>query len=208
MNVAETIFTHSVLILVLSGLSFSFLLTGYGALRALHISVNWIAWIVGSLILATSAAMCLIIALIHVFPAQMKSSGNTIGGLAFVVAICSVSQWTMRQWYLRIKKDASRRVKQFSKDVLMFLRKHHVFFGLIVGLGSIAHMVFFFPILERYSLYEEVTGFIAIGILALIALLGAWLWVISLRKRPVPKPVQTIHTVLSIAFFLALFLHL
>jgi hypothetical protein len=125
------------------------------------------------------------------------------------VAVYAASQWATRQWYRRVKKDASQWLKQASKNVLMFLRKHHQFFGWIVGAGSLAHMIFFFPIMTRISLYEEITGFIAIGILVLIALLGVWLWIeSSLRKRRMPKAVHTIHSALTIAFFIMLFLHI
>jgi len=70
-------------------------------------------------------------------------------------------------------------------------------------------MVFFFPILSRMSGYEEITGFIAIGILALSVILGVWLWIeSSWRKRRTPKAVHTLHSALSIAFFVVLFLHI
>lgn len=91
----------------------------------------------------------------------------------------------------------------------MFLRKHHIFFGWIIGAGSIAHMAIFLPILTRISVYETITGFIAIGILGLMVLLGAWLWIqTALYKRRMPKIVHTVHSSLTIAFFLVLFLHI
>lgn len=205
----DSLITRSVLLLILCGFDFCFLLTSYGILRALRISVNWITWIAGSLILTASVAMCITIALPNLFPAPLKAGGNLLGALAFLVAVYAACQWTTRQWYLRIKKNASQWLKQSSKNVLMFLRKHHIFFGWIVGAGSVAHMIFFFPILERTSFYEEVTGFIAIGILALIALLGAWLWIeTSIRRRRMPRVMHTIHAALSIAFFVVLFLHI
>ncbi len=96
-----------------------------------------------------------------------------------------------------------------KKNVLLFLRKHHQFFGWIVVAGAVGHMVFFFPILSTISVYEEVTGFIAIGILALSVILGMWLWIeSSWRKRRMPKAVHTLHAALTIAFFLVLFLHI
>jgi hypothetical protein len=209
MRPVETIFTRSILLLVLCGFDFGFLLTSYGVLRALRISVNWTTWIAGSLIILASSAVCLTIALPSLFPVPVKASGNLLGLIAFFVAIYAASQWTTRQWFLRVKKDADQWLKQSSKNVLMFLRKHHIFFGWVVGAGSVAHMVFFFPILERISFFEEVTGFVAIGILALIALLGAWLWIeTALRKRRMPKTVHTIHAALTIAFFVVLFLHI
>lgn len=209
MRPVETMFTRSVLLLILCGFDFCFLLTSYGVLRVLRISVNWMTWIVGSLIITASVALCLAIALPNLLPGQAKESGNLLGALAFFVAVYAASQWTTRQWYLRVKKGAGQWLKQSSKNVLMFLRKHHIFFGWVVGAGSVAHMIFFFPILEQIDFYEEVTGFIAMGILALIVLLGAWLWIeTTLRRRRMPKAVHTIHSALTIAFFVVLFLHI
>jgi hypothetical protein len=70
-------------------------------------------------------------------------------------------------------------------------------------------MVFFFPALRRISVYEEITGFAAIGILALMVLLGLWLWFITaVRKQRIPRAVRAVHSALAIAFFLVLFLHI
>ncbi len=205
----DAILARSVLLLILCGFDLCFLLTSYGILRALRISVNWTTWIAGSLIITASAAVCVTIALPGLLPTQLRGGANLLGALAFFVAVYAASQWVARQWFLRTKKQAGQWLKQASKEVLMFLRKHHIFFGWVIGAGSLAHMIFFFPILARASFYEEVTGFIAIGILALIALLGAWLWIESaLRKKRMPKAVQTLHSLLTIAFFVALFLHI
>jgi hypothetical protein len=209
MRPIETILSRSVLLLILCGFDLCFLLISYGVLRALRISVNWTTWIIGSLIITASAAVCVTIALPNLLPDQFKGGANLLGVIAFFVAVYAASQWIARQWFLRMKKNAGQWLKQASKDVLMFLRKHHIFFGWVIGAGSIAHMVFFFPILARVSFYEEITGFIAIGVLALIALLGAWMWIeSSLRKKRMPKTVQTIHSLLTIALFVVLFLHI
>lgn len=209
MRPIETMFTRSVLLLILCGFDFCFLLTSYGVLRVLRVSVNWITWIAGSLIITASAAVCLAVLWPNALPTPIRGGGNIVGLIAFFVAVYAASQWTTRQWYLRVKKDAGQWLKQSSKNVLIFLRKHHTFFGWVVGAGAVAHMVFFFPIMANISLYEEITGFIAIGILALIALLGVWLWIESaLRKKRMPKTVHTIHAALTIAFFIVLFLHI
>lgn len=208
MRPTETILIRSALLLILCGFDFCFLLTSYGILRVLRISVNWITWIIGSLIITTSIAVCIRVALPSLLPEQLNAGGKLLGTLAFFVAVYAASQWITRQWYLRVKKDAGQWLKRSSKNVLMFLRKHHILFGWVVGAGSVAHMVFFFPILERISFYEEVTGFIAIGILALIVLLGVWLWIeTTLRRRRMPRVAYTIHSALTIAFFAVLFLH-
>ena len=209
MRPVEALFTRSVLLLILCGFDFCFLLTSYGVLRVLRVSVNWITWIAGSLIIAVSVAVCLAVLWPHLLPTQLRGEGNLVGLVALFVAVYAASQWVMRQWFLRVKKDAGQWLKQSSKDVLIFLRKHHTFFGWIVGAGAAAHMVFYLPRLVQISLYEEITGFIAIGILALITLLGVWLWIeSSLRKKRMPQAIHTLHSSLAIAFFIVLFLHI
>lgn len=205
----KTLITRSTLLLILSGFDFCFLLIAYSVLRALRISVNWTTWIAGGLIISASLALCVHVAFPDMFPDPIRAGGNILGALAFFVAVYSACQWITRQWFLRVKKSADERLRLFVKNVLMFVREHHIFFGLVVGAGALAHLVFFLPVLEHIGLYEEVTGFIAIGILALIALLGLWLWIEgTLRKRRMPRLVHTIHSALTIAFFVVLFLHI
>lgn len=209
MRPVEAIVIRSVLLLILCGISFCFLLGGYGALRVLRISVNWITWIIGSFIIALSVGVCLAIIMPGVAPRLPAPGSKLVGLFSFFIAVYAASQWVTRQWYVQIKRQAGKWLAQSSKNVLMFLRKHHQFFGWIVAAGAVGHMVFFFPILSRISYYEEVTGFIAIGILALIVLLGVWLWIESAwRKRRMPKGVHTLHAALTIAFFIVLFLHI
>ncbi|HVU68611.1 MAG TPA: hypothetical protein VHD63_15860 [Ktedonobacteraceae bacterium] len=209
MRPIEPVLAKSILFLILGGFDFGFLVISYGVLRVLRISVNWITWIIGSAIMLVGLAFCLSMFQPALFPEQIRRLGNPMGAIAFLVAVYTASQWITRQWYLRIKKDAGRWLKNASKNVLIFLRKHHVFFGWIVATGSLVHLVFFLPDLRRISLYEEITGFIAIGILALMVLLGLWLWIeATLRRRRMPRPVHTIHAVLTIAFFVVLFLHI
>jgi hypothetical protein len=209
MRSPEMIFTRAVLLLILCGFDFCFLLTSYGVLRVLRISVDWITWIAGSLVITASVAVCAAVLWPDLLPHQIRTGGNLVGLIAFLVAVYTASQWTTRQWFLRIKKGAGQWLKQASKNILMFLRKHHLFFGWVVGAGSVAHMVFFLPNLPRISSYELITGFIAIGVLALIALLGVWMWIeTSLRRRRMPRVIHTIHASLTIAFFVALFLHI
>lgn len=200
---------RSVLLMILCGIDFCVLLGGYGVLRALRISVNWVTWMIGSGIIVLSLGVCLGIALPDLASRWLNAGGKVVGALSFLIAVYAASQWTTRQWYVRIKQQAGKWLIQHSRDLLMFLRKHHQFFGWIVAAGAVGHMVFFFPILSRISIYEEITGFIAIGILALMVLLGLWLWIeTTLRRRRMPKAIHTLHSVLTIAFFVALFLHL
>jgi hypothetical protein len=209
MQPADAMLMRLVLLLILCGIDFTFLLGGYSVLRVLHISVNWVTWIIGSFIIELSLAVCVAILIPGLVPMGVGRAGNLVGALSFFIAIYAASQWMVRQWYLNIKRRAGKWLIQASKNLLMFLRKHHQFFGWIVLAGAIGHMVFFFPILSRMSGYEEMTGFIAIGILTLSVILGVWLWIeSSWRKRRTPKVVHTLHSALTIAFFVALFLHI
>jgi hypothetical protein len=209
MRPIEPVLAKSILFLILGGFDFGFLVTSYGILRVLRISVNWITWLIGSVIMLAGLAFCLSMLQPGLFPERIRSLGNPMGAVAFLVAVYTASQWITRQWYIRIKKDAGQWLKNASKNVLMFLRKHHVFFGWIVAVGSLAHLAFFLPALKHISLYEEVTGFIAVGILALMVVLGLWLWIEStLRRRRMPRLVHTVHSILTIAFFVVLFLHI
>lgn len=209
MRPVDTMLMRSVLLLILCGIDFAFLLGGYSVLRILHISVNWVTWIIGSFIIELSLAVCVAILIPALVPTGIGRAGNLVGALSFFIAVYAASQWMIRQWYLNIKRRAGKWLVQASKNLLMFLRKHHQFFGWIVLAGAVGHMVFFFPILSRMSGYEEMTGFIAIGILALSVILGIWLWIeSSWRKQRTPKVVHTLHSALTIAFFVALFLHI
>jgi hypothetical protein len=209
MRPIDTMLMRSVLLLILCGIDFAFLLGGYSILRILHISVNWVTWIIGSFIIELSLAVCVAILIPTLVPMGIGRAGNLVGVLSFFIAVYAASQWIIRQWYLNIKRQSRKWLVQASKNLLMFLRKHHQFFGWIVLAGAVGHMVFFFPILSRMSGYEEVTGFIAIGILALLVILGVWLWIeSSWRKQRTPKVVHTLHSALTIAFFIALFLHI
>jgi hypothetical protein len=209
MRSIDAIAARSVLLLIFCGVDFCFLLGAYGALRALHISVNWVTWIGGSFIIALSAMVCLMM-LIPDSVLHLSNPGSKVTGIfAFLIAVFAASQWITRQWYVQVKKSAGKWVIQFLKNVLMFLRKHHQFFGWIVAAGAVGHTVFFLPILSHISIYEEITGFAAIGILALMVLLGLWLWIeTALRKQRMPKVVHTVHSALTIAFFILLFLHI
>lgn len=209
MRSTDEIVMRSILLLILCGINFGFFLGGYGVLRYLHISVNLVTWILGSGIIALSMGVCLAIFLPGLTPMSFRFGGNLVGLFSLLVAVYAASQWVTRQWFVKMKRRAEKWLIQASKQVLMFLRKQHVFFGWIVVAGAVGHMVFFFPTLSSINTYEEITGFIAIGILALMVILGIWLWLqTSWRKQRMPKTVHTVHSALTIAFFLMLFLHI
>src|SRR5439155_21699712 len=134
---------------------------------------------------------------------------NLLGLVSFLVAVYSASQWTTRQWYVRTRKRTISLLVKGSRNILLFLRKHHTFFGWVVALTAIGHTVYYLPILSQVRQYEVITGFIALGILALSVLLGMWMWLhVTVRKQRMPQRVHAIHSILTIGFFVTLMVHM
>ena len=194
MRSLESIAARSVLLLILCGIDFCLLLGGYGAVRVLHLPVNRVTRLMGGAILVLSLGLCLGMVMPDLAPRWLGVGSKAVGVLSFLIAVYAASQWAMRQWYVRFKRQIGKGLIHSARDFLAFLRAHHLFFGWIVAAGALGHMVFFFPSLARTSVYEEVTGFLAIGILALMILLGLWLWfTTAVRKQRMPKAIHTVH---------------
>ncbi|HEY1351504.1 MAG TPA: hypothetical protein VGF67_17935 [Ktedonobacteraceae bacterium] len=209
MRSLDSLAARSVFLLVLCGFDFALLLGGYGMLRVLRLPVNGFTRIIGGLIIALSLSICLLMALHAQASRWPGAASKVVGALSFLVAVYAASQWPMRRWYVGIKQQASRWLLRPARDFLVFLRRQHLFFGWVVAAGAFGHMIFFVPTLARIAVYEEVTGWIALGILALMVLLGLWLWfVTAVRKQRLPRGVRVVHSALAMAFFLALFLHI
>ena len=195
----------SCLLIVLNSVCF---LGGYSLLRVLRISVNWVVWIFGYLIIVASAVVCYSV-VSPVYSLSDGSGGKILGILSFLIALYALSQWASRHWYVFIKKRALSFIAQQSRNFLLFARKHHTFFGWIVAAAAVAHMAVYLPRLSEVRDYEVVTGFIAIGLLALSIPFGVWIWfVTSVRKQRMPKVIHSVHTVLTFAFLVALVAHI
>lgn len=193
---------------ILGVIDFFFLIGAYSILRILKIEVNWVTRTIGTLIMVASVIFCLFLLIPNHF-ARIHIFGNLLGVIAFLIAVYSASQWTMRHWYVRIKKHTTALLAKGSRDILLFLRKHHIFFGWIVTLATLAHMVYYLPAIFQFQQYKIVTGFIALGALTLLVLLGMWIWLqTAIRKQRMPKVVQTIHSALTIIFLVVLVLHM
>ena len=193
---------------ILIALNSVFFLGGYSLLRMLRISVNWVVWIFGYLIITASAVLCYTV-FNPMYSLPDGPGGNILGMLSFLIALYAVSQWIGRHWYVFVKRRALPFVAQRSRDFLLFVRKHHTFFGWIVAAAAVAHMAVYLPRLSEVREYEVVTGFIAIGLLALAIPFGVWIWfVTSIRKQRIPKVVHSVHTILTFAFLLALVAHI
>ena len=209
MYFAETLLMRSVFYTILATIDFFILLGSYGFLRLIRLSVNWATWLIGSLIILDSALLCLS----FIFPQylmQYRRSENILGVLAFLVAVYTAAQWVTRQWYIQVKKHVKGGVVQATRSVLMFLRKHHQFFGWVVVCAALAHTVFFLLSIPQIGIgnYEYITGFITLGILSLSVVLGVWMWLQTRLKQRVPKTLHNVHALLTIGFFIVLFMHM
>ena len=185
-----------------------FFLGGYSVLRVLRISVNWVVWIFGYLIIIASVALCYSVST-PTYSLHDRGFGNLLGALSFLIALYAASQWISRHWYVFIKNRLHSFFVQQSRKFFLFVRRHHTFFGWIVAAAAVAHMAVYLPMLSEVRDYEIITCFIAIGILALSILLGIWIWfVTSVRKQCTPRLIHKAHAILTIAFLLSLVAHI
>src|SRR5258708_140876 len=102
MRPVNVILMRSVVLLILCGLDFGFLLVGYSVLRALRISVNWATWIIGSFIIELSLGVCVAALIPGLAPGGAGPAGNLVGAFSFLIAVYAASQWIIRRWYLSI----------------------------------------------------------------------------------------------------------
>jgi hypothetical protein len=183
-------------------------IAGYGILRLAHVSVDWAVWTGGFVLIVASLAIGYAW-ITNMLTSRDFSFGNNLGALSFFISVYAAGQWIARHWYLFAKRWRGSFLARQSRLFLMFVRKQHIFFGWVVAAGAVAHMVVFLPHLRQEFGYEIITGFIAIGILALSVLLGLWIWYVrSVRKQRMPQVIYTIHSLLSIAFLLAVAIHI
>src|SRR5437773_470803 len=102
MSTLEKILLRLTLFTTLGTVAFFLLVIGYGILRGLRIPVDWVTWTIGIVIMAANVLLCLSVILPGKL-GEMRGSGNLLGLVCFLVAVYSASQWTTRQWYVRIK---------------------------------------------------------------------------------------------------------
>jgi len=199
---------RTILSCILIAIDSVFFLAGYSTLRVLRISVNWVVWVLGYMIIVASVALCYSIST-PTYSFRDIGFGNLLGAFSFLITMYAASQWISRHWYVFIKKRTLPFIVQQSRNFFLFVRKHHTFFGWIVAIAAVAHMAVFLPFLSEVRGYEIVTGFIAMGILTLSVLLGVWIWFVTrIRKLRTPKLAYTAHSVLTVAFLLALVAHI
>ncbi len=205
MFILERALNLTPILFVLATVDFFVLLGSYGVLRVLHISVNWTTWVIGALIIVVSGLTCVSI----IAPQQLSAFnvGSLLGIFAFLIAVDAAAQWTMRQWYVFIKKRTLPFVVTSSRSMLLFLRKHHQFFGWLVLITATAHAVSYLPRLTTISQTELITGLIAWAILAYLIGFGIWIEYV-VHKRPSFKKARLIHIITSIVFFVLLLTHM
>jgi hypothetical protein len=174
--------TRSITILLLSAIDFFGLLGSYGLLRLLHISANWVTWIIGTGLIVVSTFYCLSLLAPIGVPPDVGTS-NLLGFVAFLIAIDSWSQWVTRRGYLLLKKLPLVWLTTGVREAFLFLRKHHQFLGWLVVITAVAHVAYFLPILANVSQYEVITGFVALAFLAVGTGLGWWIELAVRRKQ-------------------------
>ncbi|HTK09173.1 MAG TPA: hypothetical protein VL485_18530 [Ktedonobacteraceae bacterium] len=206
MSFAGSILIRSFFYCVLSIIDFFLLLGTCSILRLIRISVNWTTWIIGSILILNSVLIFLSLFFPQLSPFQVTEA--FLAALSFLIAVYTAGQWFTRHWYIQIKKRTTSRIVLWSKNALLFLRKHHEFFGWVVTFTALAHMANFLPTITTARQYEVITGFIALGILLISVILGLWIWYQKRTKKLPPKTVHTIHAALTITFFIALFFHM
>jgi hypothetical protein len=207
-SISELILTRLLIMPILIGIDLVLFTGGYGLLRAIRVSVHWITWIIGTMIIAASIALCASVAAPQLLTVN-RGVGNFLGALSFGIAIYAAMQWAARKWFVFIKSRTVAFIVRATRNFLMFLRKQHIFFGWLVAIAAIAHMAVYLPVLADTGGYEIITGFVAIGILAIIALLGTWMWIVTtLKKQRMPRTIHTVHSALTIAFLVALAAHI
>jgi hypothetical protein len=205
MYIIQDILTRSTTIMILSVIDFFGLLGSYGLLRLLHISANWITWIIGTGLIVVSTFYCLSLLAPIGVPPDVGTS-NLLGFVAFLIAIDSWSQWVTRRGYLLLKKLPLAWVTMRARETFLFLRKHHQFLGWLVVITAVAHVAYFLPILANVSQYEVITGFVALAFLALGTGLGWWIE-LAVRKKQASQRLRLLHFLVAIAFVLAFLVH-
>ena len=205
MSIVYDLLQRSMIVLILSTIDFFALLGSYGLLRLLHISANWITWIIGTGLIVVSTFYCLSLLAPIGVPPDVGTS-NLLGFVAFLIAIDSWSQWVTRRGYLLLKKLPLAWLTTGMREAFLFLRKHHQFLGWLVVITAVAHVAYFLPILANVSRYEVVTGFIALAFLALGTGLGWWIE-LAVRRKRVSQRLRLLHFLVAIAFVLAFLVH-
>lgn len=213
------IFHRTPLFFLLAVFSLIAFVAGYALLRRLKISLPWVVRILGAVILLASVSFGVwMLVTGGISPTGgLRSAGpgmfllarfgTLLGIIATPIALYAALSWIVRQGYIMSKKRAWKGLGSPLRDLLIFVREQHQFFGIIVIVAASGHMLQYLPQLANNETYEIVTGFVAIGTLGLMVILGLWVWLATLNKKATPKIIRTTHAALSIIFLGTLALH-
>lgn len=190
---------------ILGTLNYSVFLAGYSILRWARISVNWATWIIGSLLILLSAANSFFV----LMPGQFNTFrvGGLLGFLSLFIGMYALAQWGVRSGYVWGKKRATSLIVQPTRNLLLFLRKHHQFFGWLVLITALGHTVSYLPTLSRISSTLLITGIAGLLLLAFLAGFGLWIER-QIKLKRLSTKARLIHIVSAIAFFAVIYLHL
>ncbi len=189
--------------LIITAIDIAVFLSGYAVLRALGISLHWVTLIIGGLFMGVSAVTGVLALTPGVSPLQHD---QLLGIMAFLVAIYAGSQWTVQQGYRRIRNETLPRLKAAVRQLLLFLRAHHQFFGWLVVITASGHAASYLPILGQVSANRLLTGLLAWLALAALSLLGLWMERNTGKPGIIPQA-RYVHSLTALVFFALLVVH-
>jgi hypothetical protein len=194
-----------------------FLLTVSAVLRLVHASVHRFTWGTGKLLIVVSLLFCLVAFLPDPFfisHSQLLIGSSLLGVISIYISIYSISQWTMRGWYLLLKKRPGSLLTRYVRNVLLFLRTYHYLFGWLVLVTATAHAAYFLPPYLRGQLPDTATARLVVGtgllewaLLALLVTLGL-ATAYAIKHKHTLRKIRLFHLLTSLAFIACFLLHL
>ncbi len=186
-------------------LNFAFIISSYALLRFLHISADWVAWLIAALLIFLSVINSLLA--FAPYPSLYTFRGDIIyGAFSLGVAVYSASQWIMRQGYLLLKRRAWSFLVRATRQVFLFLRAHHQLFGWVVLATATAHGLSYIFLIGRVSPEALISGVILWLILLILTALGL-LIEYRIKQKRLARRARWLHSVLALIFFVAFLTH-
>lgn len=207
----------SVAYLIFCGITCFLLVGGFHAFRLLRVPVDWATWTIGSFFILASTLTTIFLFVpqlapspygrLKYFASLVEEDNNTLGNLAVVLTFCAFSQWATSQSYRVLKTRTLdfliRQVRQF----LLFVRKHHQFFGWLVLTTATAHAISYAPNLNSINPIHLITGLVVWLILLFLCGLGQWMqWRRQIKKVSIKGP-HLLHIVTALLFVATLLVH-
>jgi hypothetical protein len=171
----------------------------YGLLRLLRLPVNWLTIIIGSFFILASFYLGMD-SMIQGHPDPGLS--NSLGFLSYCIAIYAAGQWFARRWYLAAKRRLGRFLVREVRNLYLYTRAHHQFFGWLVAITASAHAIYFLVFSRESPPRWTITGIAAWAALALLVLIG--LYIDRVRRTRSIRRIEPLHIGASL-LFVALF---